>query len=220
MPHRTRKPPIAGSRAGSVRKALLGIGAGCGVAVLAAAILALFYYQRLTAVPSPPPEATVPAVTQAVIPPPPPPLEPLPAQVQRVERAVQAKQPHQPVELDIRADELGDLVRDRLARNGVQDLQVYFAEGTVVARGRTDLGGRQLHATIRVEPEIENGELKLPIKDAQVGTIPMPSQFRERLQKQVDSALRESPPPKTGVWLETVEVTPGRMVVTGRTTGG
>ena len=199
------------------RRLLVGLGIGCGVVCVGVAILLAVGYARLTAVPPPLPEAvqssdqpnTGVSPGQGVA---------LQAQVAVVQRAVRSRRP-QPVAIDVSAEELTRQLGRDLEGQGVEDLNIYLGEGTVVAQGRTSMGDRKLYATVRLRPGVENGCLTLQIEDGQVGTLPMPKQLRDQLQHRVDESIAANPPQRTGIRLESVHVSGGRLRLQGTSMG-
>lgn len=196
------------------RTAIFGCVCGCGVIVLIAGLVALVGYRRMTATPPPPPEARYSRPDQTIVP---PPIISLEQQVQSIESAARSGRA-QPVALDLRPQELSAHLADRLRGRGVEDLQVHFGEGVVVAQGRVAIEGRELHVTIRTLPRIENGQLRLSVEGGQIGVMPMPAKMREEVQRNIDRALQDNPVQQSGMWLQSVEVTPGRMILQGQTT--
>ena len=205
-------PMTRSRRGGSLLK---GVAIGCCGASLVATVVAFILYQRVKAKPPPPPEATLSTNTTAGRPLSPP-ERPLDQQIEEIQRATQSAQPES-VDLDIRPDQLTDILRERLEAEGAGDIDVYFGDSTVVVQAPVNFQGSTLHATIRARPFVEEGNLRLEIEDAEVGKVTMPSAVRQRLQDTIDEALRDNPPQRTGVYLESVEIAPERMLVRGYT---
>ncbi len=189
------------------------LGVGCAVLAAVVALLIVVGYWRLTARAPEPPEAkltasdTTPA-TSAV-----PPLD---QQLQEIQRRVRSGQV-QPVWLVASPAELQARMESDLREQGVSGVRVFMGEGTLVAQGVVPYNGMQLHATVRLRPEVTDGRLALPIVDASIGSLQMPAALRERLQGELDRGLAGQPLLKQGVRVDGVTVTPAGMTLTGQT---
>lgn len=195
------------------RRLLVGSCLGCsGLLALAALVVAL-KLKGATAPAPPPPEAQLPTAPEVAAT---PPQVPLSQQLQQV-RAAANSGVSQPVQLDVRPDELAATISQEAQRRGVQDLRLYFGEGTVAAQAKVPYGGRLLDATVRVRPSIQDGQLRLDIQEARIGRTAVPAQLLAKWQEELDKALRNNPPQKTHLWLQTLQVEPGRIIVGGQT---
>lgn len=117
-------------------------------------------------------------------------------------------------------DELRDALAARLEGKGLDGLDLAFGYGEALAQGRAKVHGRDLYTTVRVRPRIEDGQLRLDVHDARIGTFPAPRGLKEQFQQEVDKGVARSPMYDTPVKWESVDVTPEGMVLQGRTMGG
>ena len=204
--HRRSKRPR------TLREKLL-IGAGIlGLVILVLLAWVLVNVVRVTATPPLPPEAregqSVGGSAGYQVP-------PLNAQLQQAARAFAAA-PNQPVTLYVGGDALVRELTPSLARSGVEDLKVYCGDGTVAAQGLVPAGGRKVHTTVRLRPQVREGRLQLELLDARVGTRPMPASLRRQLEQELAKAENDPSSPLARVYLDAVQVTPGLISITGR----
>ena len=209
----SRKIITDADRRKSRRSVLLGVAITALVLLLGVIIFAAISYLRLTAKPPAPPEASQAVQIADVSGQPPITLD---DQFELLSKAVREGR-YEPFAINMRPVDLQAELQTRLRDKRVEDLHVYFGEGTVVAQGKTSFGDRRLYATIRVRPRTENGKLLLDVQDARLGTLPMPGRLRQELQRELDKAIEDRSPEKTGVWLQGVTVSPYGMTLQGQT---
>ncbi len=161
------------------------------------------------------PSPSAPATGASAQPvPPPPDLE---AQLARAREAGRSPQPVR-VRLVIGEGELNSYVARHAGRGEVQDVHVYFGEGTVAATGRVSWRGRKVYVTIRAHPTISDGDVYLIVDDLSVGRLPAPAALSQDAQRQLNRALDEFEG-RQRFYAESVQVTPGTMIIEG-TAGG
>lgn len=225
---------------GPKRSPLAWAGIGCGIIVALGLIGALVVYLLATSTPAPPPEArdsdvattststgqpsalTAPASPSASAsassgnaPATAPPLE---TQMRYVERAMRASQPVQ-VQMIVTESELNALLVREANSGDVQNPRVYFGDGTVVITGQVTWQGRELGVTVRAHPVVSGGRVELVVDEVSVGRIPAPAAIRERVGQKINAGLSRL----TGrgrLHVQSVQVTAGRMTLTGQAGGG
>ena len=183
------------------------------VAVVAVAAMIALKVRAMRAPAPLPVEATLPLSSNVTTLPPPPPLE---EQLQQVRAAMQPGV-QQRVQLDVRPQDLASVVAGPARQRGVEDLRLYFGQGTVAAQGKVRWQGQQFHATVRLRPSVHNGQLRLQIEEIRLGRAAVPATVRRVWQEHLDRALAQTPPDLAHVWLEGLQVEPGRVVVEGVT---
>lgn len=208
-----RKIVAPKSRRERRRSLLIRLGVALGVLVLGAGLFALISYLRISAVPPPPPEASLaPHAADAAA----GPGVPLSTQLAAAEAAGEQGR-HQSFVLNLRPVDVQATVAELLGGAAMQDFRVYLGEGTFVAQGKMGLRGRQLYATVRSRPRVEEGRLHMDILEAQMGTMPMPAAARVQIQQELERAITGTTARYGHVWLDSVSVSPVGVDIYGQT---
>lgn len=204
---------------------------GCGSVLALALIGGGVILGLATSTPAPPPEArraaggptrtddAPQAQTSGAPPADPAPTvtaPPLEAQLQQVQAARHSTQPVQ-VRLEITEDALAGLLREHVG-DDLQDPHIYFGDGTVVTTGLVRWQGQQFHVTVRSHATVANGDAELVVDEVLVGRMPAPAQLYAdasvRLNRGLDKLLA-----REHLYIESIQVRPAVMVVTGRAGG-
>lgn len=194
------------------RGVVVGIAGGCAGLLVLVGIILLVLYLRVTGKPAPPREAQV--ASQAA-------SQPVASIDQQVAAAQQQARPNvvQPVQLVVSSQDLTNVINRSVRGNEVQDLQVHLGEGTAAAQGRVNVDGRNLWMTLRFRPRAENGQVKLDLVDASVGSMPMPQALRAKVQAEMDKQSTGDLFGSQGMWVDSVSITQGRLYLQGRVQG-
>ena len=214
--------------------------AAVGLLVLiAAAVGGWIAYTRMKAPPPKPPEARVTPVKL-------PPRKPLAEQIAKVaaasaaadkqaqaskqQPATKAKskasskaqtKPSSPAEVsfDIRPEDIVAMLSPQLKKAGVDDIQVYFGNGTIATEGSVKMKDRTQGFSARSRPELEGNKIKIQVIEARIGALPIPgatvAAFTGNLENKLSGRVREAAPAGHHLVIDSMKVTPGRMVVRG-----
>lgn len=200
-------------RAHCAERACLTVGL---VLIVGAVGVAIYGYMRLKAPTPPPPEAIAIPLK------PPPPRAPLAKQLLRNgETAAKVARTGKPqaIVLDVRPEDVEEILAPTLKDKGVQDLRVYFGDGTIACQGHVDLHDHSETVTARARPRVEDGLLKVDIIEAKIGSLPVPAKLSRAmtfvLEKKLNSQFHQKGR-GAEVELTSVKVTPGRMVLRGK----
>lgn len=143
-------------------------------------------------------------------------VPPIEVQLQEVHAASRSSQPV-PMRLVITEAALQALVSER-AGEAIQDPRVYFGDGTVVTTGRVRWQGQDFHITVRGHVIAVNGDAELIVDEVMIGRLPAPAQLygdaSRRLNRGLDDLLARG-----RFYVESVQVQPSALVVTGRAGG-
>jgi hypothetical protein len=98
-----------------------------------------------------------------------------------------------------------------------RDMQIQFGDGYLdIWATFIDLAPTEVPAYLRATVEAVDGQLVLEITQANAGTFPVPGAVRESISRILSETLAEL---EFGLEIEHAEISPGRMVLTGRVTG-
>jgi cytoskeletal protein RodZ len=143
---------------------------------------------------------------------------PLETQMRYVEQAMRSPRPVQ-VRMIVTEGELNALLARESGSGDVQNPRVYFGNGTVVTTGQVTWQNRELWVTVRAHPVASGGRVELVVDEVSVGRMPAPAAMRE----QVGRRLNEDMSRLTGrgrLHVQSVQITAGRMTLTGQAGGG
>ena len=190
-------------------------GIGCGGVLVIGLIVAGVFWFMLTGEPALPPEAQASASSDSGSRPAPsaPPLE---QQMEYVQQAERSEQPV-PVTMTVRESELNSMIA-REATGEVQDLKVYFGDGTIAATGKTQYRGRTMHLTIRATPVVSGGKLSLDVHEVMIGRLQAPETVKQQVRDEIDRALERAMRDRD-VQVNSVQVSPDVLTVSGRVGG-
>ncbi len=199
------------------------VGTGCGSALVLLLIVALILYKMATYVP---PEARQALETSPASQPPPSSPAPgspsapgtLETQLARIEDQARRGQPGPVTVTTTEAEFNSFLARQAAEESGgdVHNPRVTFGAGTMTFSAVVHLQNRWLYVQAEGVPEVRpDGGLRFALRSARLGSLGMPAGLRARLQEQVDQALRDATPQKTGLHLTSITVAPGELRLTG-----
>ncbi|MGI5818027.1 MAG: hypothetical protein ACOX9R_08005 [Armatimonadota bacterium] len=193
-------------------------GIGCGAVIVVVLIVGAVLWLMVSGEPPLPPEARATGSAPSTPSPSAPgsTAPPLQQQMQYVEQAERSDQPV-PVTMTIRQSELNDMLRQE-STGEVRDLQVYFGTGTIAATGKVNYRGRPVHLTIRAEPVVSDGRLRLDVREVMVGRLHAPDAVREQVRGEIDRGM-ERAMRQHNVHVNSVHVGQDVMTVSGRVGG-
>lgn len=187
-------------------------GIGCGGAIVLGLIVLGVLWLMLTGEPAPPPEATAGSSGDSGAAQTAPGAPPLEQQIERVQQAERSNQPV-PVTMTIRESELNEMLA-RESGGDVRDLNVHLGNGTIAATGVTDYRGRSVHLTIRAQPVVSNGKLRVEVREVMVGRLQAPEAVRQEIRAQIDRGMQQAFEGRN-VRVDSVQVQPDVMTVSG-----
>ena len=190
---------------------------GCGLAALAFLGLALFGVWRAR---TPPTISNSVPITQL------PPAEQkarredahkLETQVSKLAQAAKEKQ-HKTFELVVSADQLNTLLQDRLQTEKfpIQNLRAGIAPDQLLVRGDIDYKGFQGVATLGGTLAAQDGKLVYNVQSLQVGGLPLPGKWRDKVEAQITEKLNETLL-KTPGRIDSVQLEQDKMTIKGTT---
>lgn len=165
---------------------------GCGWAALALVVVAILAWWRIRTPPSI--SGSVPFSQLA-----PPQQEErrmeakkLTAQVDELALAARNRQ-QKPFELVITSEQLNTLLQDRLQSENfpIRDLSAGISPGLLSVQGQIDYKGFNGVVTISGDVQAQDGKLVYHVQSLQVGYLPAPSQWREKVETQITQKLNE-----------------------------
>ncbi len=192
---------------------------GCLVLMLLAAAGVAFVVWDL----SRPPARTA---SKAVAPPPPPVEDQRQAEatVKRLAKEVKAATPEGATSkrfaLRLTAAEVNQMLRalpevkQELKANRVEQTEVDFEEGQVVARARVQVGGLKARVSAIGAVRAENGKLAVETKGLYLGMLPAPPNVREELDRTLQESVARFNSKLKGR-IDKVQVTPGALRLEG-----
>ena len=195
-------------------------GIGCGAALLLGLIALGVLWALATSGAPLPPEATArstaPPPAQGSPTPAPAQAPPLRQQIDWVEKTASSPDPV-PARVTIRQDELNDLIRQENPE-GVQNLRVYFGDGTIAGTGDVPWRGQNLSLTVRARPIVTGGELDVQVLEVRVGKLAAPAAIHQEVHRELQRSLRRLSSQQK-VRVQSVDVRPDAIIVSGQVGG-
>lgn len=213
-------------------------GIGCGAVFALGIVVVAIFWILVKAGPALPPEATARATPPSAAPAPgaageqpsqpsapgeaasaspaapsPPPLR---QQLQYVEQAARSDQPR-PIRVTIREDELNSLIAQEASQD-VQNMRVYFGDGTIAGTGNVTWKGQTVALTVRARPIVSGGQLDVQVLEVRVGRIGAPAAVHEEVRKQMSRNLQKLVSQRNAQ-IQSVTVRPDVMTVSGQVGG-
>lgn len=141
------------------------------------------------------------------------------AQIAQLQYAIKQGR-RQRVDLQLTNADVARLISLEGPTGAVQDPQVYFGSGRVIARGRPNVDrDRGPHLQAAITLSVSEGQLQGAITEMWLGSIGAPASLRQYMQQALDRELARQTPQRLGVYVETISIEPGRATITGYTMG-
>jgi len=100
-----------------------------------------------------------------------------------------------------------------------QFIEAYLGRGRVIAKGMANLNRRSWTVQVALRLTATDGRLEAKVDELWIGSMHAPQRAKDKLQEQMSRELAKRTPSKTGIYVETITVEPGRANVTGYTLG-
>lgn len=138
-------------------------------------------------------------------------------QVQDIGRSGRAHE-KKPFALEVTDEQLNTLLQDRVdtSKFPLRNLRVGFEPGRVLAQGEVKYSGFQASATLEGSVRLESGRVLYTTDSLQIGGLPAPGSWKNKLDSQVTAQLNRALSQAPGR-IESVQIEQGKMIVSGQT---
>ena len=154
-----------------------------------------------------------------------PPVTPVPpakelAQEMR-DRVMSTKARSGPFEIEITDQELTSyligLLQSGAGEFPARDMQIRFGDGELeIWATFIEIAPTDVAAYVRATIEARDGQFVFHILTANAGQFPVPGALRELISQSLGESLAEL---QYGLWIDEVQIVPGKMILTGKVTG-
>ena len=141
----------------------------------------------------------------------------LETQVQEVARAGRNGE-HKNFTLRFSSDQVNTLLQDRVdtRKFPIKNLQIGFAPQQLLAQGEAEVSGFSGVVTLTGEVTVQDGKLQFHAQSLQIGGLPAPSKWKEKLDAQISRKLNRALLDAPGR-VDKVELQQDVMIVSGQT---
>ena len=209
MARRVRRPLTPEQRR---RKTILWVVGVLGGLLLLGIISALVVYLRATGEPPLPPDARAgigqdSGVTAGS------------GQYAQVQEAIRQGR-RERISVQLTNADINQMIREATSGSAeFQLIEAYLGRGRVIAKGMANLNGRSWTVQVALRLTARSGQLNAQVDELWIGSLRAPQRAKDKLQEQMSRELAKQTPSKTGIYVQTVNVEPGRANVTGYTLG-
>ena len=117
-------------------------------------------------------------------------------------------------ELSFTPAQLNQTLRQAVGER-VQDPKLTLEPGVIVITGRPTQGQLTVAARIELEPFVEGGKIKVKVRKATLGSLPLPPALSNLLAQQVEQMLAEQQAKQKGLVVDSVQVSAGALTIQG-----
>jgi hypothetical protein len=120
-----------------------------------------------------------------------------------------------PLHVTFTEQQLTDQLRAAVKTPDAKDLSVVLKPGLMVVTGQLKKGPLESPFEVELTPIADSGHVKVVVKKASLGHLPLPSEISSLLGQYAARALAQQQEKIPGLVVDTVTVRPGVMDVTG-----